>query len=78
MYKLMDLQTEVAALDLAKFVPAILVCVLAVFAFSLFISAITMCVTSFAKSYKEANNYITPLMLVVMFVGYVGFIRIWS
>lgn len=73
MYKLMDLQTEVAALDLAKFVPAILVCVLAVFAFSLFISAITMCVTSFAKSYKEANNYITPLMLVVMFVGYVGF-----
>ena len=44
MYKLMDLQTEVAALDLAKFVPAILVCVLAVFAFSLFISAITMCV----------------------------------
>ena len=74
MYKLMDLQTEVAALDLAKFVPAILVCMLAVFAFSLFISAITMCVTSFAKSYKEANNYITPLMLVVMFVGYVGFI----
>lgn len=74
MYKLMDLQTEVAALDLAKFVPAILVCVLAVFAFSLFISAITMCVTSFAKSYKEANNYITPLMLVVMFVGYAGFI----
>lgn len=74
MYKLMDLQTEVAALDLVKFVPAILVCVLAVFAFSLFISAITMCVTSFAKSYKEANNYITPLMLVVMFVGYAGFI----
>ena len=38
---------------------------LAIFAFSLFISAVTMCVTSFAKSYKEANNYITPLMLVV-------------
>ncbi|MDE7478507.1 MAG: ABC transporter permease, partial [Lachnospiraceae bacterium] len=74
MYKLMDMQTEVAAFDLAKFIPAILVCILAVFAFSLFISAITMCVTSFAKSYKEANNYITPLMLVVMFVGYIGFI----
>lgn len=74
MYKMMDLQTETATVDLAKFVPAILVCILAVFAFSLFISAITMCVTSFAKSYKEANNYITPLMLVVMFVGYVGFI----
>ena len=33
-----------------------------------------MCVTAFAKSYKEANNYITPLMLVVMFTGYIGFI----
>ena len=74
MYKLMDMQTDVAAFDLAKSIPAILVCILAVFAFSLFISAITMCVTSFAKSYKEANNYITLLMLVVMFVGYIGFI----
>lgn len=74
MYKLMDMQTDVAAFDLAKFIPAILICILAVFAFSLFISAITMCVTSFARSYKEANNYITPLMLVVMFVGYIGFI----
>ncbi|MDE6844631.1 MAG: ABC transporter permease [Lachnospiraceae bacterium] len=74
MYKIADLQTDVASFDLAKFIPAILVCILAVFAFSLFISAVTMCVTSFAKSYKEANNYITPLMLVVMFVGYAGFI----
>ena len=74
MYKMLDMQTDMATFDLAKFIPAILVCVLAVFAFSLFISAVAMCVTSFAKSYKEANNYITPLMLVVMFVGYVGFI----
>lgn len=74
MYKMMDLQTDVATFDMAKFIPAIFVCILAVFAFSLFISAVTMCVTSFAKSYKEANNYITPLMLVVMFVGYIGFI----
>ena len=74
MYKMLDMQTDMGSFDLAKFIPAILVCVLAVFAFSLFISAVAMCVTSFAKSYKEANNYITPLMLVVMFVGYVGFI----
>ncbi len=74
MYKMMDMQTDMGSFDLAKFIPAILVCILAVFAFSLFISAVAMCVTSFAKSYKEANNYITPLMLVVMFVGYVGFI----
>ncbi|MBD5484670.1 MAG: CPBP family intramembrane metalloprotease [Lachnospiraceae bacterium] len=74
MYKMLDMQTDMGSFDLAKFIPAILVCILAVFAFSLFISAVTMCVTSFAKSYKEANNYITPLMLIVMFVGYIGFI----
>ncbi|MCM1047946.1 MAG: ABC transporter permease subunit [Clostridiales bacterium] len=74
MYKILEMQTDTQAFDLAMFVPAILVCILAIFAFSLFISAITMCVTAFAKSYKEANNYITPLMLVVMFIGYIGFI----
>ena len=74
MYKILDMQTDVAAFDMAKFYPAILVSVLSIFAFSLFISAVTMCVTAFAKSYKEANNYITPLMLVVMFIGYIGFI----
>ena len=74
MYKIMDMQTDAVSFDMAKFYPAILIGILAIFAFSLFISAVTMCVTSFAKSYKEANNYITPLMLMVMFVGYIGFI----
>ena len=74
MYKILDMQTDAMSFDMAKFYPAILVGILSIFAFSLFISAVTMCVTSFAKSYKEANNYITPLMLVVMFVGYIGFI----
>ncbi|MDE7187405.1 MAG: ABC transporter permease subunit, partial [Lachnospiraceae bacterium] len=74
MYAIMDMQTDMGTFDMGKFVPAILVCMLSVFAFSLFISAVTMCVASFAKSYKEANNYITPLMLVVMFIGYIGFI----
>ncbi|MCM1143792.1 MAG: ABC transporter permease [Blautia sp.] len=74
MYQIMDMEMSMQTLDLTQFLPAILVCILAIFAFSLFISAITMCVTAFAKSYKEANNYITPLMLVVMFTGYIGFI----
>ena len=74
MYEILEMQTDIGSFDMTKFVPAILVCMLAIFAFSMFISAVTMCVTSFAKSYKEANNYITPLMLVVMFVGYIGFI----
>ena len=74
MYKIYDMQTGAADFDMVKFYPAMLVGILSVFAFSLFISAVIMCVTSFAKSYKEANNYITPLMLVVLFVGYIGFI----
>lgn len=63
-----------AGIDIGKFIPAIIFMVLAILAFSLFISAVTMCITSLAKSYKEANNYITPLMLVVMLTGYIGFI----
>jgi sodium transport system permease protein len=62
------------AVKLGKFLPAIAVTILAVLVFSLFISAITMCIAAFAKSYKEANNYITPMTLVVMLTGYIAFI----
>lgn len=61
-------------LDLGTFIPAILITVCCVIAFSLFISAITMIVCAFAKSFKEANNYVTPISLVVMLTGYVGII----
>ncbi len=65
---------ESMAIDLTGFIPAVIIVILCVVAFALFISAITMCVTSFAKSFKEANNYTTPLLLVVMLTGYIGFI----
>lgn len=65
---------EYATMNLAGFVPAVIVVLFCVVAFAMFISAVTMCVTTFAKSYKEANNYVTPLLLVVMFTGYIGFI----
>ena len=61
-------------INLGSFIPAIIITILAVLVFSLFISAITMCITAFAKSYKEANNYITPLTLIVMLTGYIAFI----
>lgn len=67
-------ETDAAGLNLTGFIPAVLIVVLCVVAFALFISAVTMCVTTFAKSFKEANNYVTPLLLVVMFTGYIGFI----
>ncbi len=74
MYNLMGMTGQSGGVSLVKFVPSIIICVLAVLAFSLFISAMTMCITAFAKSFKEANNYITPFMLVVMFIGFIGFI----
>lgn len=60
--------------SVARFLPAAAVGVLCILAFAVFISAITMCVTAFASSYKEANNYITPLTLVVMFGSFAGFL----
>ena len=60
-------------INAAKFVPALLVCCLCILAFAILISALSMCVCVFAKSYKEANNYITPLMLVVMFASFMAF-----
>lgn len=66
--------TESMAVDLAGFIPAIAIMVLCVVVFALFISAITMCITIFAKSFKEASNYTTPLLLVVMITSYIGFI----
>ncbi len=75
MYQMMmSLAEESLPINMTKFVPAIAVGILCVFAFAVFISAITMCVCSFARSYKEANNYITPLTLVVMFASFIGFI----
>lgn len=75
MYSMVDKVTgDGAKMHLAKFIPAIVVGMLCVFAFAIFISAISMCFSAFAKSYKEANNYMTPLMLIVMFASFVSFL----
>lgn len=75
MYNMTSSYTDISGgVDISKFIPAIIISILCVFAFAVFISAITMCVTAFAKTYKEANNYITPLSLVVMFASFIAFI----
>lgn len=61
-------------ISIYDFIPALIILVFIIFAFTLFISAITMCVAALAKTYKEANNYITPLTLCIMLIGYIGFI----
>lgn len=61
-------------INLASFVPAILFTIVVMLFFALFVTAVSMCVCIFAKSFKEANNYITPVMLVFMFASFVTMI----
>lgn len=75
MYNMVSsMQKSTGTIKMSKFGPAILVGVLCVLAFAVFISAISMCVCALAKSYKEANNYLTPLTLIVMFASFISFI----
>lgn len=69
-----SLSDTMGEFSVTSFIPAICITIVCVIAFALFISAAAMCVCAFAKSVKEANNYISPLTLVVMFTSYVGFI----
>ncbi len=56
--------------NIYSFVPAILIMFLCVVVFSLFMSALTMGICAMAKSFKEAQNYMTPFTLIVMFAGF--------
>lgn len=69
-----SLSDGAAKFKLSTFIPAILISIVCIIAFALFMSAVVMCVCAFAKSFKEANNYVTPVTLVVMLTGYIGFI----
>ena len=55
---------------LSGFLPAAMISIVCIIAFALFMSALVMCVCAFAKSFKEANNYVTPLTLIVMLTEY--------
>lgn len=61
-------------INLGSFIPAVLIMLICVLVFAMFLSALCLCISIFAKSFKEAQNYSTPLLLVVMLTGYVGFI----
>lgn len=73
-YKTIDLAMSGMSIKLGEFLPAVGIMIICVMVFALFITALSLCVCLFAKSFKEAQNYITPLMLVVMLTGYIGFI----
>lgn len=69
MFKMMD-SADGLKLDINTFIPAIVFLLIVVIFFALFVTAVSMCTCIFAKSFKEANNYITPVLLVFMVGGY--------
>ncbi|MCR5234969.1 MAG: ABC transporter permease subunit, partial [Lachnospiraceae bacterium] len=58
------------SIDFSMFIPGILFTIVVMMCFALLVTAICMCVCVFAHNFKEANNYITPVMLVFMFSSY--------
>lgn len=58
------------AIDFQNFIPGILFTIVVMMFFALLVTAVCMCTCVFAKNFKEANNYITPVMLVFMFGSY--------
>ncbi|MCR5251486.1 MAG: ABC transporter permease subunit [Lachnospiraceae bacterium] len=62
------------SLDLRSFIPAALIMLLCVFVFAMFVSAVCLCACIFARSFKEAQNYTTPLLLLFMIGGMAGMI----
>lgn len=56
------------------FIPGILFTLVVMVFFALLVTAVCMCTCVFAKSFKEANNYATPVMLIFMFGSYVTMI----
>ena len=61
-------------LDIGAFVVPFIVALVCILIFALIITAVSMCVCSMAKSFKEAQNYATPLMLIFMLPGYASMI----
>lgn len=61
-------------IDAKRFIIPFLIAFICILIFALIVSAISMCVCSMAKSFKEAQNYATPLMLVLMLPGYASMI----
>lgn len=63
-------------IDIAAFIPSAIMVVLSTIAFAAFLGAVIMCICSCAKSTKEASSYISPIMMVIMLIAYVGYLDV--
>ncbi|WP_343348435.1 ABC transporter permease subunit/CPBP intramembrane protease [Terrisporobacter petrolearius] len=60
---------NISALAAPLFITIICICL-----FAMVVSAVSMCVCSLAKSFKDAQNYITPIMFLVLIPSYASMI----
>lgn len=73
MYDSMQLaDTAFGDINLLQFVPSVIGLLICMPIFAMFASAVCLSVCIFAKSFKEANNYSTPVLLVFMFASMAG------
>ena len=73
MYDSMQLvDTAFGDMNLWQFTPSVIGLLVCMPIFAMFASAVCLSVCIFAKSFKEANNYSTPVLLVFMFASMAG------
>ncbi|MDO4321041.1 MAG: ABC transporter permease subunit/CPBP intramembrane protease [Lachnospiraceae bacterium] len=60
---------QLQGISLGAVLPYIPLLLVALIATALLATALCMCFCVFAKSFKEANNYVTPVLLIVMFAS---------
>lgn len=60
--------------NLSQMILPLITTLICICLFAMVVSAISMCICSLAKSFKDAQNYITPLMLIIMIPSYVSMV----
>lgn len=65
---------SMVSFDAGQLIIPLIITLICVCLFAMVISAVSMCVCSLAKSFKDAQNYITPVMLLVLIPSYVSMI----
>lgn len=64
--------TAFGDMNIWQFVPSVIALLICMPIFAMFASAVCLSICIFAKSFKEANNYSTPILLIFMFASMAG------
>lgn len=65
-----EVSSGALSFDFSKMTIPLVITILSIIFFVMVVAALSMCICSFSTSYKEAQNSLTPLMLVIMLPSY--------